>query len=81
MKPRVTTLLTCLTLTFASQYALAKGPSGRQGPPPEAISACEGKSAGDSAQFEGRNGESVTGNCEEMDGQLILRPDSPPSRD
>ncbi len=41
-----------------------------QGPPPEAFTACEGKSAGDT----------VTGTCEEQGDQLVLRPDNPPGR-
>ena len=83
MKTRTMLILSAFTLLFASQYALAddakKGPSGRKGPPPEAIEACADKSEGDSAEFEGRNGESITGICEEMKGGLVLRPDNPPS--
>ncbi|MGB5444984.1 MAG: hypothetical protein WBM99_05680 [Psychromonas sp.] len=84
MKKTAFTLLSSLTLLLASQNVLAnndqQGSSDRQGPPPEAITACEGKSAGDSAEFEGRNGESITGVCEDMNGKLILRPDNAPSK-
>ena len=83
MKTIAATLLASITLLLASQNVLAndnqQSSSDRQGPPPEATTACEGKSAGDSAEFEGRNGDSVTGTCEEMNGQLILRPDNPPN--
>ncbi|WP_435237666.1 hypothetical protein ACR30L_08955 [Psychromonas sp. PT13] len=83
MKTNTATLFASLTLLFASQNVLAndtqQNSSDRQGPPPEAITACEGKSAGDSADFEGRNGDSITGTCEEINGQLILRPDNPPN--
>jgi len=48
---------------------------GRRGPPPEAYQACEGKSAGSSAQFVNPRGETVKGTCEEEDGKLVLRPD------
>ena len=83
MKTIAATLLASITLLLASQNVLAndnqQSSSDRQGPPPEATTACEGKSAGDSAEFEGRNGDSITGTCEEMNGQLILRPDNPPN--
>jgi len=48
----------------------------RHGPPPEAFTACEGKSAGDSAQFTTPEGERLTGSCEtDRDGKLVLRPE------
>ena len=43
-------------------------------PPAEAFTACEGKSEGEESQFEDRRGETLKGTCEEMDGQLVLRP-------
>ncbi len=49
----------------------------RRSPPPEAYTACEGKTAGDTAQFENRRGEMLTGRCEENNGKLVLRPDRP----
>jgi hypothetical protein len=49
---------------------------GRRGPPAEAYKACEGKSAGSSAQFVTPRGETVKGTCEEKDGKLLLRPDA-----
>ena len=50
------------------------------GPPPEAYTACEGKSAGDTAEFVSPHGDKVTGTCEcEQDSKrLVLRPDNPP---
>jgi hypothetical protein len=33
------------------------------GPPPEAISACQGKAAGAACSFTGRRGEQLTGTC------------------
>jgi len=50
----------------------------RQGPPPEAYTACECKEAGDTAQFESPHGDIVTGTCEEDGDRLVLRPDNPP---
>jgi two-component system, OmpR family, heavy metal sensor histidine kinase CusS len=47
-----------------------------RGPPPEAYQACEGKSAGNSAQFINPRGEILKGICEEENGKLVLRPDS-----
>ena len=56
------------------------GRGGHQGPPPEAYSACEGKSEGDTAEFTSPQGDTITGTCElDRDGdQLVLRPDNPP---
>ena len=56
----------------------------RRGPPPAAFTACEGKNAGDTSQFENRRGETLTGTCEEPRGgnsgdtskKLVLRPDN-----
>lgn len=45
-----------------------------QGPPPEAIEACEDKSAGDSIEFIDRRGETQEATCEEKDGQLAAVP-------
>lgn len=54
----------------------------RKGPPPEAISACEGKQAGDSVEFTGRQGETLTATCKEMNGQLAAVPaGGPPEGD
>lgn len=35
----------------------------RHGPPPEAIAACQGKSAGAACSFTGREGRALTGTC------------------
>ena len=50
----------------------------RPGPPPEAYTACEGKSAGDAAEFQSPRGDTVTGTCEQEGDRLVLRPDNPP---
>jgi hypothetical protein len=54
--------------------------SGRRhhGPPPEAYTACEKKSEGDTAEFVSPRGDTVTGTCEQEGGRLVLRPDNPP---
>ena len=52
-------------------------PSQRRGPPPEAYTACEGMSAGATAEMVTRRGETLTGTCEaDRDGKLVLRPES-----
>lgn len=47
----------------------------RQGPPPEAIKACNGKQVGDSVSFSGRGGNSVTATCQTIEGQLVAVPE------
>jgi len=47
----------------------------RKKPPIEAIEACEGKSAGDSVEFTGRRGETLSAICEEHHGQLVAVPE------
>jgi len=54
--------------------------SRRQGPPPEAISACEGKQVGDSVEFTGRRGETLKATCKEMNGQLAAVPAGGPPK-
>ena len=49
-----------------------------QGPPPEAFTACEGKSVGDSAEFVNPHGDTVTGTCQQQGDRLVLIPDGPP---
>jgi hypothetical protein len=53
---------------------------GRRGPPAEAYIACEGKSAGSTAQFVDPRGETLIGKCEEENGKLVLRPDAKKSK-
>ena len=50
------------------------------GPPPEAYTACDGKNAGDKAEFVSTHGDTVTGTCEQEGDRLVLRPDNPPRR-
>jgi len=45
-----------------------------KGPPPGAYRACDGKNAGDEAQFISPRGETVTGICEQEGDRLVLRP-------
>lgn len=73
-------LLTVLIVSHTFAYeAFARGSGGRhQGPPPEAYAACEGKTEGDTAEFESPHGDKVTGICVEEGDRLVLRPDHPP---
>lgn len=51
-----------------------------KGPPPEAYTACDQKSAGDRGQFISSRGEPIAGTCEYEGNRLVLRPDNPPAR-
>ena len=48
---------------------------GAQGPPAEAIKACEGKELGDTVEFTGRRGESLKATCQNIDDQLVAVPE------
>lgn len=47
-------------------------------PPPEAYEACEGKNAGDTAEFVSPHGDTVTGTCVQEADRLVLHPDHHP---
>lgn len=47
----------------------------QQGPPPEAIKACEGKQAGDTVSFAGRGGETLKATCQTVEDQLVAVPE------
>lgn len=51
------------------------GRDGRQGPPPEAFTACEDKTEGASVTFAGRDGESLTATCRLIDEKLVAVPE------
>ncbi len=59
-----------------AEQAGQAGPGGGRppGPPPEAVQACAGKSEGAQVSFSGRNGESFSGVCRSIDGQLAAMP-------
>ncbi len=64
---------------FAAENSRSEKGKHRQ-PPSEAYTACEGKTSGDQAEFDGPRGDTVTGTCvQEKNGdRLFLRPDRPP---
>ena len=78
----VIVLLGIFMAVYASgNDALAQERGGRrQGPPPEAYTACMGKSAGDKAEFDSPRGDTVTGTCVQQGDRLVLHPDNPPER-
>lgn len=65
-------LLPVAAITAYSSGQDSRGPQG--GPPPEAIKACAGKSAGDTTSFKGRRGETLEAICREIDGKLAAVP-------
>lgn len=70
----------CAVNAFGADNERQRPGGKHQGPPPEAYTACEGKSAGDTAEFVSPRGDTVTGVCEEQSNGMVLRPDTPPSQ-
>lgn len=70
-------LFVLISLVPMSSLAFERSGKGARGngPPPEAIAACEGKETGDEVEFTGRRGETVSATCEERDGQLVAVPE------
>lgn len=62
---------------FGNDTSSQKPGRRHHGPPPEAYSACKGKTAGDTASFVSPHGDTVTGTCEQQGDRLVLRPDRP----
>lgn len=61
---------------MGSEQGMSDQQGARRGPPPEAYTACEGKSAGATAEMATPRGETLTGTCEAgRDGKLVLRPE------
>ena len=75
-----TTVLSCICAAnaFGQDGERRRPMGGHRGPPPEAYTACEDKSEGDTAEFVSPHGDTVAGTCELEDDQLVLRPDNPP---
>jgi hypothetical protein len=65
----------CASNAWGSDAVSQEKGGRRHGPPAEAYTACEGKKAGDAAQFVSPRGETVTGTCEQEGERLVLRPD------
>ena len=74
-----TLLLLALSTLWVTMGCAGSGQGrGPGSAPPEAIAACEGKSAGDRVEFTGRRGETLEATCQEKDGQLVAVPDNLP---
>jgi hypothetical protein len=58
----------------------SRGRDRKQGPPPEAIQACEGKQEGDIVSFTGGRGESVKATCQTVEDQLVAVPEGHDTR-
>jgi len=48
--------------------------------PASAYQACEGRALGERAQFQAKDGRTISGACVEYKGRLVLKPDLPPPR-
>ena len=66
----------CFSLALCGQAMAADMPpaGAPPGPPPEAVAACAGKTAGTTVSFAGRGGDTVTGVCGLVNGVLAARP-------
>ncbi len=73
----IISLIVLVSLVPVASWAYGNNGAGkkRNGPPPEAFEACEGKEAGDSVEFTGRRGETLTATCEEQNDQLVAVPE------
>jgi hypothetical protein len=60
----------------ASDSSSQRNHGRHNGPPPEAYSACEDKSAGDTSEFVSPRGDTISGTCVEENGQLVLKPEN-----
>lgn len=64
-----------MQLAHADNAPPSAPPGGRpSGPPPEAITACSGKAAGDEVSFTLRDGHQLSGKCQLENGVLAARP-------
>ena len=81
-KVKATVILALLVLTplAACAESNSRDRKGQQGPPPEAIQACEGKQEGDTVSFKGRRGETLTATCSMVEEQLVAVPEGHGSR-
>lgn len=68
----------CCMSTFGDDSTPPKHDNRTPGPPPEAFQACEDKNEGDAVEIVTDRGDTISGTCEKMGDQLVLRPDNPP---
>ncbi len=75
MKETVAALgLLAVVATAGLAFGQPPGGGPPQGPPPEAIQSCQGRTAGATVQFQIPRGDTITGTCREMQGQLVAVP-------
>lgn len=67
-------MVTCIIGSFCA--SAQQGRQAPNGPPPEAIEACDGKSEGDTVSFETRRGDTLNGVCKYVDEQLVAVPEN-----
>jgi Spy/CpxP family protein refolding chaperone len=77
---KVLVLAALAALLPATSWAAPVGEGRRMHPSPQAIAACEGKSAGDAVQFSNRRGQTVQAICRRMDENLVAMPDARPGK-
>lgn len=77
-KAVATVALLAVVMTSGVAFGQAPGDGRRHGPPPEAITACEGKSPGDAVQLQTPRGDTITATCREVRGQLVAVPEGGP---
>lgn len=73
-------MLACAMRLACAAPASDGPPTGSQppGPPPEAVTACSGKTEGDVVSFTLRDGHQVSGTCQLTNGVLAARPTGGP---
>src|SRR5574341_2691499 len=77
-KAVATVALLAVVMTSGVAFGQAPGDGRRHGPPPEAITACQGKSPGDAVQLQTPRGETIRATWRELRGQLVAMPEGVP---
>jgi hypothetical protein len=65
----------CVSTVQAGERNVPPKPQGRIKPPPEAITACKGKSEGTVVQFTSPRGDMLTGVCRQFEDILVAMPE------
>jgi hypothetical protein len=78
LRPATAAALICAGACAGAQPA-ERPQDARRGPPPEAIAACSGKTAGAAVTFTGRNGKTFSGTCQQDGKVLAARPSGAPA--
>jgi hypothetical protein len=73
----------CVSAAQSEEMNVPPKPQGGMKPPPEAITACKGKSEGTAVQFTNHRGDTFKGVCRQFEGVLAAMPERgtpPPER-